>query len=119
MNIDAAPNVPLPPTDDGLTDWLDQPGPSLSDRSKWPYLANPQAPGLRNGRETGAWICGHLFGRQMHGERGLRCVVLQEHLDGAITALVAAGCTVQKCHDIAQHPEVDEGPSRSVIDVWA
>lgn len=111
-------DAPVSVTDDGLVDWLDSPGPSRSERDLWPYLAS-QSPGLRNGRETGAWICGHLFGRQMHGERGLRCEVLQDHLDGAITALVAGGVTVQKCYDRAQHPDVDEGPARSVIDVWA
>lgn len=108
----------LPDQEEPDVGYHERPGPSRADRDAWPYLSHLMN-GLRNGRETGACITGMLFGRSMHGERGLRVVVLKEHYDGAVTALVGAGVTVQHYHDLAMQPgDPDSGPPRSVIEVW-
>lgn len=109
---DAKPSV----TDDGLVDYLDKPGPSRTEREAWPYITHMQI-GLRNGREAGAWICGHLFGRAMHGERGLRVCLLTDYVDGAVVALVAAGVTVQH-HSTQDANFTPDEKARAVIDVW-
>lgn len=99
---------------DHVVEYHEQPGPSRAERDMFPFITNTMT-GVRNGREAGAWICGHLFGRAMHQERGLRVSLLADHVDGAIVALVAAGCTVQRWHTEA--PEEDRR-AREIIDVW-
>lgn len=97
-------------------DYHEAPGPSRADRQNWPYLTHLMS-GLRNGREAGAWICGNLFGRAMHGERGLRVCLLTDHVDGAVTALIAAGVTVQH-HTTQDAAFTPDEKARTVIDVW-
>lgn len=112
MNIDAAPSA-KPEADE--VEYHDRPGPSRHDRDMWPYLSDPHCSGIRNGRESGMFLIGHLFGRGMHGERGLRVVLPADHVDGAVTALVTAGVTVQHNYVMAEEPERG---TRACLDIW-
>lgn len=83
-------------------------------RMKWPYLAGFHAGGgvTKNGRELGCWIAGHLYGRVMHGEPGLRIQMRTEDLAGASAVLLDFGLTIQRWSR-------DDPAGQVTIDVWS
>lgn len=68
--------------------------PVTEDRWQWPYIDQPWQ--AKNGRELGAWLIGHLWGRQMHNEPGLRVRVPSEFLAGVAAICVENGVAIQK-----------------------
>lgn len=90
-------------------------------RLSWPYLSAGYFATLtcRNGRELGQWIVGHLFGRQMHDETGLRVQVPADMLDGVFGVLGHAGVLALRYSMTNERLTPDE-PARELvtIDVW-
>ena len=77
-------------------------------RWEWSYLDVPWAQ-ARNGRELGSFLLGHLFGRGMHGETGLRVRIPEDKLAGVASVMLANGVTS------ASHTF---GDGSVVIDIW-
>lgn len=83
-------------------------------RMLWPYLTGWHAgQGVAaNGRELGCWIAGHLGGRRMHGEPGLRVEVPLPCVAGVCAVLLEFGLIVQR------YSSSDRGDAVT-LDVWA
>lgn len=94
-----------PPEPTGPTDT------SFEGRMQWPYLSQDFV-GTRasNGRELGCWLAGHFFGRQMHGEPGLRVEVPEAFAAGVASVLLDHGLIVQR---------FSFSKNTTTLDVWA
>jgi hypothetical protein len=90
---------------------------SIEARQLWPYLSADAGyfygSTMRNGRELGQWIVGHLFGRQMHENAGLRVQVPADMLDGVFGVLGHAGVLALR-YSLMQGERGD----LVTIDVW-
>ncbi len=84
---------------------------SYEARMQWPYLAREYVGNrVSNGRELGQWLAGHFFGRQMHGEYGLRVEVPIDYAAGVAAVLLDHGLVVQR---------YSFGESTQTLDVWS
>lgn len=80
-------------------------------RMQWPFLsADYVGNRVSNGRELGQWLAGHFFGRQMHGEPGLRVEVPEAYAAGVAHVLLDHGLIVQR---------FTFNKNTTTLDVWA
>lgn len=83
---------------------------SYEGRMQWPYLSESYVGSrAQNARELGQWLAGHFFGRQMHGEHGMRVEVPTPMLAGVSAVLIDFGLIVQR---------FTFSETTTTIDVW-